>query len=438
MTILTIEQLLNSPLNSVKHAKITNAQLTSFPEELFRQKESIEIIDLSYNNLTELPNRITEFKNLKILFLSFNQFKVFPIQLSNCEQLSMIAFKSNQLIGIEENSFPLSLRWLILTDNQIDKIPESIGNCELLQKFVFAGNRIKVLPESLSNCKNLELIRASANQFIDFPSVLLTLPKLAWLAFEGNPFSKLPTKEAEHKLPFIDWDEITLLNQLGEGASGIIHKGIMNHSQSEIAIKTFKGDLTSDGYPKDELKISLLAGKHPHLVPLIAQSKNKEQNKDALIMSYISSDYKNLGLPPSLESCSRDVIIINEKWSTKQFITLLTGIASAMQHLHQKHISHGDLYAHNIMYHPNHFHGYLGDFGAASFYENSKFSSEIERIDVRAFGYLMDDLIDLIEIPSEHLIKIKLACLNEKIFNRPTFREIVTMLNALNKNQIAT
>lgn len=431
MTILKIEQLLNSPLNSVKHAKITNAQLTSFPEELFRHKESIEIIDLSYNNLTELPNRITEFKNLKILFLSFNQFKVFPIQLSNCEQLSMIAFKSNQLIGIKENSFPLSLKWLILTDNQIDKIPESIGNCKLLQKFVFAGNKIKKLPNSLSNCKNLELVRASANQFTEFPKVLLQLPKLAWLAFEGNPFSKLSTKEVEYKLPFIDWDDITLQQQLGEGASGIIHKGIMNHSQSEIAIKTFKGDLTSDGYPKDELKISLLAGKHTNLVPLIAQSKNKEQNKDALIMSYISSDYKNLGLPPSLESCSRDVIIINEKWPTKQYITLLIGIALAMQHLHQNYISHGDLYAHNIMYQPTNFHSYLGDYGAASYYEKNVYSKEIERIDVRAFGYLIDDLIHLVENPHEEILKLKIACLHEEILNRPAFGEIVKTLSMI-------
>jgi Leucine-rich repeat (LRR) protein len=428
MTILTIEQLLNTPLNSVKHAKITNAQLTCFPEELFHHKESIEIIDLSFNNLTELPSRITEFKNLKILFLSFNQFKVFPIQLANCEQLSMIAFKSNQLLEIEENSFPLSLRWLILTDNQIDKIPVSIGNCKLLQKFVFAGNLIKQLPDSLSNCKNLELIRASANKFTKFPEIFLKLPKLAWLAFEGNPFSTLQSIPSNNQLPFVDWNDIELIDHIGEGASGIITKGKFKNSQKEIAIKTFKGDLTSDGYPKDELEISLLAGQHPNLVPLIAKSKNIEENKDALIMSFIPNEYKNLGYPPSLNSCTRDVIKINEKWTSNNLTKLLQGIASSMQHLHRKNISHGDLYTHNILYHPVNFHSYLGDFGAASYYEHFQFSDEIERIDVRAFGYLIDDLIELIEFPTENLLKIKFACLNETIMNRPSFSEIVTML----------
>ncbi len=428
MTAHTLEELLNSPSNSVRHAKIIDAKLTAFPEELFNQKESLEIIDLSNNELTELPSTITDFKKLKILFLSFNKFSAFPSVLANFEHLKMIAFKSNQIKKIDENSFPISLKWLILTDNKIEEIPESIGNCQLLKKFVFAGNNIKKLPETISKCKNLELVRASANQLTDFPTVFFTLPKLAWLAFEGNPFSTLHSNQTDNILPYINWEEIELKEQLGEGASGIISKGNFKQSQKEIAIKTFKGDLTSDGYPKDELEISLLAGKHPHLVPLIAQSKNKEQNKDALIMSFISSEFKNLGLPPSLDSCTRDVLKINEKWTQKQLITLLKGIASAMQHLHAKKISHGDLYAHNILYHPINFNAFLGDFGAASYYASSLYTNEIERIDVRAFGYLMDDLIDLLEAPSKELTAIKQYCLNEELLKRPTFSEIVPLL----------
>ena len=429
MTTNSLNELTTCSSNSVRHAKIIGEQLTKFPEELFLHTESLEIIDLSNNLLTELPKRITEIINLRVLFLSFNQFTEFPNLLSEFKHLSIIAFKSNQIKVIEENSFPISLRWLILTDNKIEKIPESIGKCKRLQKFVFAGNLIKKLPNSLSNCKNLELIRASANEFIEFPEIFLTLPKLAWLAFEGNPFSTLHSIPSSNQLPFVDWNDIELQDHIGEGASGIIMKGKIKDSQKEIAVKTFKGDLTSDGYPKDELEISMFAGQHQHLVPLIAKSKNKDENKDALIMSFISDDYKNLGFPPSLDSFTRDVIKINEKWSSNNLTKLLQGIASAMQQLHRKNISHGDLYTHNILYHPVNFHTYLGDFGAASYYKNFQFSDEIERIDVRAFGYLIDDLIHLIEFPSEYLIKIKFACLNEIILKRPSFNEIVSSLH---------
>jgi len=36
---------------------------------------------------------------------------------------------------------------------------------------------------------NLELVRISANQLTECPDQLLALPKLAWLAFSGNPFT---------------------------------------------------------------------------------------------------------------------------------------------------------------------------------------------------------------------------------------------------------
>ena len=46
----------------------------------------------------------------------------------------MIGFKSNQIKTVPEKAFPPKLHWLILTDNKIEKLPKSIGDCILLQK----------------------------------------------------------------------------------------------------------------------------------------------------------------------------------------------------------------------------------------------------------------------------------------------------------------
>jgi len=82
---------------------------------------------------------------------------------------------------------------------------------------------------------------------------------------------------------------------------------------------------------------------------------------------------------------------------------------------------HGDLYAHNILIDEK-YQTYLGDFGAASFYDTK--SSQFERIEVRAFGCLLDDMLQLCDEKSESLIALRDQCLSENIKKRPRFCEM--------------
>ena len=102
----------------------------------------------------------------------------------------MIGFKANQIKTIPEESFPPKLRWLILTNNQIDHLPKSIAECNQMQKLMLAGNKLKELPHEMIACTKLELLRISANRFGSLPLWLLSLPRLSWLACAGNPFSE--------------------------------------------------------------------------------------------------------------------------------------------------------------------------------------------------------------------------------------------------------
>ncbi|MBP6755559.1 MAG: protein kinase, partial [Bacteroidia bacterium] len=156
----TLQQLISGELKGAKTLKLS-CGLTSFPQEIFELAETLEIIDLSGNNLSELPINFYKLKNIKIAFFSENNFTKFPEVLSKCENLTMIGFKSNQIHTIHENSFPEKLRWLILTNNQIEKLPSSIGDCKLLQKVALAGNKLNELPKEMAQCENIELLRIS-------------------------------------------------------------------------------------------------------------------------------------------------------------------------------------------------------------------------------------------------------------------------------------
>lgn len=74
------------------------------------------------------------------------------------------------------------------------------------------------------------------------------MPELAFLAFAGNPCSQRLVNQT-HLLQFSDKD-LELQDILGEGASGTIYRANCTSLQKVVAVKLFKGAITSDGSPR--------------------------------------------------------------------------------------------------------------------------------------------------------------------------------------------
>jgi hypothetical protein len=417
--------------------------LTQFPAEIFDLADSLEILDLSNNHLKTLPDEFERLKHLKIVFFTNNDFEEIPEVLSQCLDLKIVSFKSNQIASVGEQVLPQKLRWLILTNNKIEKLPASLGGLSYLQKLMLAGNWLQSLPESMASCKRLELIRLSANQLTELPPWLFTLPRLSWLAYAGNP---LCNRDATTKpvLPDIDWAELTLGEILGQGASGMIYKALWTTqlAQQEVAIKIFKGEITSDGLPADEMAASLAAGHHDNLVNVLGKLSNGPQGKLGLVFSFIPPHYKNLGQPPDFDTCTRDTYSASASFSLPVILRITKGIASAGAHLHALGIMHGDLYAHNILVDETG-HSLLGDFGAASFYDKSDGVSgqALERLEVRAFGCLLEDMLDRCTLQEsyeydkavESLRCLQQECFKPVLSQRPRFTEIGERLTSVER-----
>lgn len=427
----TLEELKSGKLLGVKTLKLA-CGLTEFPEEIISLSETLEVLDLSDNELNVLPESITKLKKLRILFFARNKFTAFPSMLSDLPVLTMIGFKSNQIVHVPENAFPPLLNWLILTDNKIEKLPSSLGDCHLLQKCALAGNLIEELPAEMANCSKLELLRVSANRLKAIPEWLFELPNLSWVAFGGNPASH--QIELETNITAFDWKDFTIKTLLGEGASGLISEANWNTKNEAVAIKVFKGAVTSDGLPDDEMQIAIAAGSHENLIQVLGKIKNHPEDKIGLIMKLISSDYINLGNPPSLESCTRDVFNADCVFNGEELLRIAKSIASVSVQLHAKGINHGDLYAHNILINKT-ADTLLGDFGAASVYNtNSRLAYAIERIEVRAYGCLLEDILGLVPMTKisnelrDTWNKLISDCMQPIINQRPNFFDVLSLL----------
>lgn len=437
----TLDALRAGKLVGIKRLDLA-ASLTEFPAEIFDLADSLEVLNLSGNLLTNLPPDLTRLHKLRIIFCSDNRFTHVPEVLGLCPHLEMIGFKANQITLLSAKALPPKLRWLILTDNRLQQLPAEIGRCANLQKLMLSGNRLQELPAEMSACTSLELLRIAANRFERLPDWLLRLPRLAWLAYAGNPFSDAIEKEAMAGISVtpIDWSSLDVQHALGEGASGIIYRAhhTTDHGVSPVAVKVFKGAVTSDGLPRSEKSACLVAGEHPNLIPVQGRLHGHPDDALGMVMPLIDPSFANLAGPPSLESCTRDIYAPDARFSPAQLLGIARGIAAAAAHLHAKGVMHGDLYAHNILWNEQG-ECLLGDFGAASFLptHDEAFRQELQRIEVRAFGCLLEELLGRWDVPPNGqtiigaLYALQQRCVQSQNEARPLFKEIVDEIGTL-------
>lgn len=95
----------------------------------------LEILDLSYNNLTD--ETFTEgfflIESLRALYLSDNELEYLPPQIRQLFNLRILALRDNQLADIPQEIGELSnLRELHLQGNRLQVLPPQIGNMDFL------------------------------------------------------------------------------------------------------------------------------------------------------------------------------------------------------------------------------------------------------------------------------------------------------------------
>jgi internalin A len=177
----------------------------------------IEQLDLSDQNLTELPIEIGELIALKSLNLSGNRLKSLPIEIGNLTNLQKLNVRSNNLeylpveIGNLQNLITLDL-W----NNQLTEFPPSIGKLVSLRELIAGVNNLVRIPSEIRNLKKLEILTLGTNlkyagaddflarwiatdtgdgrmnQLIDIPKGIGNLTELRFLDLGDNKLSKLP------------------------------------------------------------------------------------------------------------------------------------------------------------------------------------------------------------------------------------------------------
>eukprot|EP01122_Echinamoeba_exundans_P011677 TRINITY_DN4724_c0_g1_i2.p1 TRINITY_DN4724_c0_g1~~TRINITY_DN4724_c0_g1_i2.p1 ORF type:complete len:316 (+),score=49.16 TRINITY_DN4724_c0_g1_i2:96-1043(+) len=223
---------------------LAGRNIKSLEAAFFEQsKESMfskRSIDLSYNNLRELPEQFSSLCSLESLNLSYNSFKgEAPLQLAGlsnltCLKLNMSGVNSVHVLthlqklrvlqmgACSVNRLPANfglqlseLRELTITQNELDSLEELAGTENLssllcymnnikslpvsccrswakLKELHLTANNLRAVPDELFLMESLEILELSSNQLFEIPNSISKCSNLRKLLASKNNIAQFP------------------------------------------------------------------------------------------------------------------------------------------------------------------------------------------------------------------------------------------------------
>ncbi|WP_378188135.1 leucine-rich repeat domain-containing protein [Aquimarina sp. W85] len=177
-------------LQELTKLKISNNKvLSSIPNEIENLKH-LTSIELSHNILTGLPDGIGKLSNLKSLNLTANKLVALPDNFTALVHLKEINLHLNRLNSLPNMSSFGELIALNVKNNQINSLPDSIGDLSNLKNLDISGNQITAIPESIGKLSNLQHLKLSFNRLTSLPENIRQLESLEVIERAGNPLDQ--------------------------------------------------------------------------------------------------------------------------------------------------------------------------------------------------------------------------------------------------------
>jgi DNA-binding XRE family transcriptional regulator len=182
---------------------LSKQELLELPPEI-GNLINLQELNLIDNKLKTIPSEIGNLHNLKILNLYYNKLKDLPLEICYLENLQELdlsgSFLSKRFIsrtGHIYSSFPpienlKNLRELSLEESGLEDFPSEISKLTNLEILFLNWNFLKKLPPEIGKLLKLEKLTLGGNQLKKLPPEIGNLKNLKFLSLEDNPLKELP------------------------------------------------------------------------------------------------------------------------------------------------------------------------------------------------------------------------------------------------------
>lgn len=187
-------------MENLEMLDLSQNKLTEIPDRVFEPLTSLKNLDLSSNQITHISKECFQgMAQLERLYLYSNLIKmIHPGAFQDLENLLELKIQGNQLTSLPTLSMP----HLLLLDLRFNVLP-TLGPSDLqtpnLESLKLGGVGLTSLDKELiNNLKNLHELDISGNQIESFPSVLKETQGLIHLSLAGNPMGPLEVQDLQN------------------------------------------------------------------------------------------------------------------------------------------------------------------------------------------------------------------------------------------------
>jgi Leucine-rich repeat (LRR) protein len=193
-------------------------RLSSMTDLAFQRLKFLTKLNLSYNQLTDLPPSLSECGLLTELDLSYNRLEFLPKSLMKLTKLLTFHLHHNEIKEVDGKIITMfydlklltlqynhvrelpklfyslkNIQFMDLSHNEINFLSDDIANFKLLKEWNVSYNQLVYLPQTLGDLKEqLEMFEVHNNLLKELPDSIYQLKKLHKLTLQNNQIKKSP------------------------------------------------------------------------------------------------------------------------------------------------------------------------------------------------------------------------------------------------------
>ncbi len=153
---------------------------------------SLEYVDISCNDLQEVPSWVAAQKSLRYLSLGANKISLVP----DLDHLPLETLKLHKNYLSALPKLGVGIKSLNLYLNKLDRIPDAVFGLSNLEVFTFGVTRMTHLPD-LASLPKLRWLTLTVNQIASLPDDVCSLTNLEGLQLAKNRLTRVPDRIGE-------------------------------------------------------------------------------------------------------------------------------------------------------------------------------------------------------------------------------------------------
>ncbi|XP_045498286.1 leucine-rich repeat-containing protein 1 [Colias croceus] len=217
----------------------SHQSLTDVPTDVFVYERTLETLLCQCNRITELPRQLFMCHGLKYLDLSDNELQAIPSAISSLVNLQYLNISRNTLASIPENMKALKhLSFLDLSVNPLEKLPDTITNLIALRELYLNDTYLEYLPGNFGRLAHLHILELRDNYLMILPKSLSRSTELLRLDIGQNEFQQFPEvigRFLKLKELWIDGNSFTNITSVIKPLENLIHLEASNNMIEELA-----------------------------------------------------------------------------------------------------------------------------------------------------------------------------------------------------------